>query len=92
MLFAVRKIELKGQLESVRRTLQLAGAVFRYAVATARLASNPTRDLRGALTAPIVTHYGVIIDPARAGELLRAIDRYEGQPITKLAYPIQHGR
>jgi integrase len=85
VLIAVRKIERKGQLESARRTLQLAGAVFRYAVATARLASDPTRDLRGALTAPTVTHYGAIIDPARVGELLRAIDGYEGQPITKLA-------
>jgi hypothetical protein len=84
-LIAVRKIERKGQLESARRTLQLAGAVFRYAVATARLASDPTRDLRGALTAPTVTHYGAIIDPVRVGELLRAIDGYEGQPITKLA-------
>ena len=85
VLIAVRKIERRGQLESARRTLQLAGAVFRYAVATARLASDPTRDLRGALTAPTVTHYGAIIDPARVGELLRAIDGYEGQPITKLA-------
>ena len=85
VLIAVRNIERKGQLESARRTLQLAGAVFRYAVATARLASDPTRDLRGALTAPTVTHYGAIIDPARVGELLRAIDGYEGQPITKLA-------
>lgn len=85
VLAAVRKIERKGQLESARRTLQLAGAVFRYAVATARLASDPTRDLRGALTAPTVTHYGAIIDPTRVGELLRAIDGYEGQPITKLA-------
>lgn len=85
VLIAVRKIERKGQLESARRTLQLAGAVFRYAVATARLSSDPTRDLRGALTAPTVTHYGAIIDPMRVGELLRAIDGYEGQPITKLA-------
>ena len=85
VLAAVRKIERKGQLESARRTLQLAGAVFRYAVATARLPSDPTRDLRGALTAPTVTHYGAIIDPVRVGELLRAIDGYEGQPITKLA-------
>jgi integrase len=85
VLAAVRKIERKGQLESARRTLQLAGAVFRYAVATARLSSDPTRDLRGALTAPTVTHYGAIIDPIRVGELLRAIDGYEGQTITKLA-------
>ena len=55
------------------------------AVATARLASDPTRDLRGALTAPKVTHYGAITDASRVGELLRAIDGYEGQGFTKLA-------
>jgi integrase len=85
VLAAIRKIEGKGNLESARRTLQLASAVFRYAVATARLASDPTRDLRGALTAPTVTHYGAITDAKRVGELLRAIDGYDGQGLTKLA-------
>ena len=37
ILTAVRRIESKGKLESAKRTLQLAGSVFRYAVATARL-------------------------------------------------------
>jgi hypothetical protein len=60
VLTAVRRIESKGKLESARRTLQLAGAVFRYAVATARIRLDPTRDLRGALTSPSVTHYGAI--------------------------------
>ena len=46
---AVRRIESKGNLESAKRTLQFAGVVFRYAVATARLKSDPTRDLKGAL-------------------------------------------
>lgn len=85
VLIAVRRIEGKGKLESARRTLQLAGSVFRYAVATARLKSDPTRDLKGALTSPTVTHYGAIIDPDGVGELLRSIDGYEGQPITKFA-------
>lgn len=85
VLGAIRRIEAKGKLESARRTLQLAGAVFRYAVATARLRSDPTRDLKGALTAPSVTHYGAITEPKRVGELLRAIDGYEGQGLTKLA-------
>jgi len=88
VLGAIRKIEGKGNLESARRTLQLASAVFRYAVATARLASDPTRDLRGALTAPTVTHYGAVTDASRVGELLRAIDGYEGQGFTKLAMQI----
>lgn len=88
VLTAIRKIEGKGNLESARRALQLASAVFRYAVATARLRSDPTRDLRGALTAPTVTHCGAITDASRVGELLRAIDGYEGQGITKTAMQI----
>ncbi|GGD61032.1 tyrosine-type recombinase/integrase [Erythrobacter arachoides] len=85
VLAAVRKIEAKGNLESARRTLQLAGMVFRYAVATARLRSDPTRDLKGALTAPTVKHYGAITDASKVGALLRAIDGYDGSGITRLA-------
>ena len=84
-LAAIRKIEKRGKLESARRTLQLAGAVFRYAVATARLRSDPTRDLRGALTTPTVTHYGAVTDAGEVGDLLRAIDGYEGLGMTKWA-------
>jgi integrase len=85
VLAAVRKIEAKGKLESARRTLQLAGAVFRYAVATARLKSDPTRDLRGALINPTVTHYGAITDAKAVGALLRAIDGYQSQSMTNWA-------
>jgi integrase len=85
ILSAVRRIERQGKLESARRTLQLASSVFRYAVATARLKSDPTRDLRGALLTPTVTHYGAIIESRQVGKLLRAIDGYDGQPLTKLA-------
>ena len=88
VLTAIRRIEGKGKLESARRSLQLAGAVFRYAVATARLPSDPTRDLRGALTAPTVNHYGAITDAKKVSQLLRAIDDYEGSGITKLALQI----
>lgn len=88
VLDALRKVEAKGQLETARRMQQLAGAVFRYAVATTRLDSDPTRDLRGALVSPTVTHYGAITDAKRAGQLLRAIDGYEGQGITRAAMQI----
>ncbi|MEZ5749799.1 MAG: integrase arm-type DNA-binding domain-containing protein [Caenibius sp.] len=85
LLAVLRRIEAKGNYETTRRVLQLAGRVFRYAVATARLTSDPSRDLRGALTAPQPKHYGAITEAKRAGELLRAIDGYEGQELTKLA-------
>lgn len=83
VLAAVRRVEKGGKLESARRCLQLAGAVFRYAVATARLGSDPTRDLRGALTAPTVKHYAAITDSSKVGGLLRAIDGYEGLGLTR---------
>jgi len=85
LLEQLRKVEAKGNHETARRVLQLSGRIFRYAVATARLSSDPSRDLRGALTAPKPKHYGAIVDPKRAGELLRAIDGYEGQVLTRLA-------
>lgn len=85
LLAVLRRIEATGNYETAGRVLQLAGRVFRYAVATARLASDPSRDLRGALTAPQPKHYGAVVEAKRAGELLRAIDGYEGQFVTKLA-------
>lgn len=84
-LAAIRKIEKRGKLESARRTLQLASAVFRYAIATARLKSDPTRDLRGALTVPTVTHYGAVTDASKVGALLRSIDAYEGMGMVRWA-------
>jgi len=43
ILAAIRKIESTGNLESARRTLQLSSTVFRYAVASSRLRSDPSR-------------------------------------------------
>src|SRR3546814_3609644 len=57
-------------------------------VCSSDLNSDPTRDLRGALISPKVTHYGAITDPAKAGELLVAIDGYDGHGVTKLALQI----
>lgn len=43
VLVALRKIEAKRNYETARRVLQLAGRVFRYAVATARIAVDLER-------------------------------------------------
>src|SRR3546814_13511685 len=90
VLTAVRKIERKGNLESARRALQLTGAVFRYAIATARLSSDSTRDLRGALTAPQETQYGAITAARGVGGLLRSLDGVEGLGCTIRAWQDDH--
>jgi integrase len=84
-LGALRKIEARGKLESARKAKSFASAVFRYAIATGRLASDPTRDLRDALLSPEVKHHAAILQPTELGALLRAIDGYTGNASTLMA-------
>jgi integrase len=85
-LLAVLKRQAdKGNLETARRTRAFASRVFRYAVATARAKTDPASLLVGAVAAPRPKHLAAILDPNRAGELLRAIDAYSGGPLTRLA-------
>jgi integrase len=85
LLGVLRRIESRGALETAHRAMQNCGQVFRYAVATGRAERDPTGDLRGALPAPKERHHASITDPKRIGELLRAIDAYEGFFATKCA-------
>jgi integrase len=85
VLAALRRIEASGTIDTAHRVKSLVGRVLRYAVATGRAQADPTSALRGAL-APVVTRsHAAITDPAKIGELLRAIDGYVGQPATRTA-------
>jgi integrase len=84
-LAILKRQEEKGQLETARRTRAFASRVFRYAVATARAKTDPAVFLIGAIPAPCPKHLAAIIDPKRAGDLLRAIAIYSGNPLTCLA-------
>jgi integrase len=63
----------------------MAGQVFRYGVQTGRCERNIAADLHGALKPHITRHFAAITEPAKVGELLRAIDGYSGQPATRAA-------
>ena len=85
LLAVLRRIESRGAVETAHRAKQNCGQVFRYAVATGRAERDPTGDIRGALPPPKERHHASIIEPKRIGELLRAIDAYEGFFVTKCA-------
>jgi integrase len=85
LLSALKKVERRGHHETAQRLRAFAGRVFRYAAATVRAERNPADILRGALTAPQVRHHPAIVDPKGVGELMRAIEGYEGRIETKLA-------
>ncbi|EIL88675.1 phage-related integrase [Rhodanobacter sp. 115] len=85
LLDALRKIEATGKLETAKRARIKAGQVFRWAILEGRAELDPTASLRGALKSPKTKHHSTITDPARIGELLRAIDGFTGQPVTLAA-------
>ncbi len=88
VLAALKRIEAKGKYETARRCRSFAGRVFRYAVATGRGEADPTALLRSALVVPKTKHHAAILDPKQMGELLRAMDAYTGQAITRLAMQV----
>jgi integrase len=85
ILRVLRRIESRGKHETAHRTRQRISQVLRYAVASGRAESDPTRDLRGALTAIEVTNRPAIVEPNKVGELMRAIEHYQGDPATVAA-------
>lgn len=85
LLDALRKVEKRGANETAHTLRQTAGQVFRYGVQTGRCERSPVNDLHGALKPIVVKHMAAVLEPAKAGELLRAIDGYSGQPMTKAA-------
>jgi len=80
VLQVLRSVEARDRFETARRLRSVVGSAFRFAVATGRASNDPTGALRGALIAPTVRHRAAIIELARLGELLRAIDGHDGMP------------
>lgn len=88
LLAPLKRLEARGNKETAKKVRSFASRVFRYGVATGRCRADPAALLQGALVAPKARHYAAILEPAKLGELLRAVDSYTGNPITRLALQI----
>lgn len=86
VLTALRKIEARGVDASKARSL--AGQVFKYGIATTRCETDPARDLGGALKKHTIQHYSAITDPKDVGNLLMAIDEYDGSAVVQTALQV----
>jgi integrase len=89
LLALLRQREERELYETAKRLRSTCGMVFRYAIATGRAERDPSLDLRGALTTHQVSHRPTIVEPARIGALLRAIDGFDGQPTTRAALRLE---
>lgn len=85
LLAVLRRVESRDALELAHRIRNICGQIFRYAVATGRTDRNPAEDLKGALSPVKTTHRAAIIEPKEVGNLLRAIDSYQGTFVVQCA-------
>jgi integrase len=85
ILSVIRKIENRGVIETAHRALENISQVLRYAVATARIQSDPSRDLKGALKKTTTSHMAAITNPRELSAALRAIDGYTGTYVVRAA-------
>ena len=87
LLGVILKIEARGAIETAHRTRGIVSEVYAYAIGAGKAERNIAHDLQGALQVkPAVQHMATITQPAKVGELLRAVWGYEGDEITKAAY------
>ncbi len=82
----VRKVESRGALDIAKRVLTMCGQVMRYAVAHGLAERNPAADIKPSdvLKPAKKTNYARLSEK-ELPELLRKIDEYDGQPLTRFA-------
>ena len=85
LLQTLRRVESRGVRELPHSLLEACGQVFQYGVSTGRCERNPAVDLRGALKPVRTKHMSAILEPSQAGDLMRSIAGYQGQPATRTA-------
>ncbi len=76
VLEAVRIIENRKSYDLAHRVLGVCGQVFRYGVSIAKCDSDPTRDLKGALTPHTQKHQNAI-PPEKLPVLMKDIRSYQ---------------
>jgi integrase len=85
VLAVIRRIELRGAVDTAHRALGSISQVFRYGVACGKCESDPSRYLRGALPPKRPGHFATTLDLSALGGMLRAIDGYHGSPVVVAA-------
>jgi len=87
VLSVIKRIEKRGALDIAKRMHNACGRVFRYAVGHGLATRDPSRDieLRDILTQTNIKHHASVIEPKAVGALMRAIDDFAGNYVTRCA-------
>jgi len=82
----LKRIERRGAHDIAKRAHQTCGQIFRYAVATGRIKSNPAKDFQPSdvLISAVKKNFARI-DAKEIGPLMQAIEVYTGSAMTRIA-------
>lgn len=75
----------RGDRAMARRAAIVLGQIFAFAVDNGILEANPAFRIGKTLPAPQTRNHAAVTDRAALGELLQAIDAFEGQPSMRVA-------
>lgn len=84
VLACAKKIEARGAQEMAKRSIPLAGRIFRFAIRKGIIESDPTPYLQEALKPRKVKHMARL-DISEFPPFLERMDRYHGNPMIKTA-------
>jgi integrase len=84
LLGVLRRVVKRGALETAHSLRQWSGQAFRYGITIGKCDRDTAADLAGALPTLNVRNVSAIVTPERAGELMRAMEIYSGQPTTRI--------
>lgn len=85
LLYLLRPIEDSGRTDLAHTLLQHVSAIYRFAISSGRAQNDPAAALKGALAPHRQKNFSSITDPKQFAELLKAMEGYQGEYITKAA-------
>ncbi|MBV8500767.1 MAG: integrase arm-type DNA-binding domain-containing protein [Paucibacter sp.] len=85
LLSTLRRVEGRGVKELAHSLREACGQVFKHGNRLGACEHNPAATLSGALKPVATKHMAAVLEPKAAGDLMRAIQAYEGQPTTRTA-------
>lgn len=83
ILAILKKLEDSGRIESAAATRAAIGRVFRFAIASDIVDTDPTYALRGALITHKPNSFPALVEPRAVGGLVRALRGFDGWPTLK---------
>lgn len=85
LLATLRRVEGRGVRELAHSLREACGQVFKHGNTVGACEHNPAAALSSALRPIATKHMAAVLEPKAAGDLMRAILAYEGQPVTRAA-------